>query len=171
MEIRWVDGRDVGIAEGDVDGARKHFKGLSENNGAGLNGLISPAFLVADKSCIESYINGVTIPGQTLVDEADLGPFILVGKPETEDRSTRKAPGFDGAVRVLGSVLLDEVWPCLWWMLVNLEDMWNVAAWHPSGVYVGSVVQSQVEAWEQFRGIRDDMLKKAGEWKSQGRLN
>lgn len=171
MEIRWVDGREVGIAEGDVEGARRHFKGLSENNGAGLHGLNAPAFLVADKSSVESYTHGTAMPGQTLVDEVDLGPFILVGQSETGDRSVSQALGFDGTVRVLGSVLLDDVWPCLWWRLVNLENMWNLAAWHPSGVYVGSVVQSQVEGWEKLRAIQDDLLKKADQWKREGKLD
>ncbi|KAJ4286204.1 hypothetical protein N0V88_008106 [Collariella sp. IMI 366227] len=81
FEIRWVDGRDYGIVEGDVEGARKHFMALHENNGAGLHGLNALAFLVADESCIDSNIHGAALPGQTL-NEADMGPFILVGRTE-----------------------------------------------------------------------------------------
>ncbi|KAH6617506.1 hypothetical protein F5144DRAFT_586660 [Chaetomium tenue] len=158
MEIRWVDGRDVGIAEWDVEGARKHFKGLNENRGAGMDGLVAPAFLVADEASIVSYTGtAFAMPGQTFVDEADFGPFILVGKPDEVNPSTHKAPGFEGAVRVLGSVLLDDVWPSLWCRLVCVEDMWNLATWHPLSVYVGSVVQSQVEGWDQFRQLRDQL--------------
>ena len=170
MEIRWVDGRDHGIAEGDVEGARKHFKALHENRGAGLHGLNAPAFLVADQSCIDSFIDGFALPGQTLLDETDMGPFILVGGKEAAGTG-REAPGFQGTVRVLGSVLLDDVWPCLWWRHVNLQDMWNLAMWHPSCVYLGPVVRSQVDGWDQFRGLRDDLVKKADEWQRQGRLN
>lgn len=170
MEIRWVDGRDCGIAEGDVEGARKHFNTLHENQGAGLDGLNAPAFLVADQNCIESYIHDFALPGQTLIDEADLGPFILVGGKEV-GRSGRPTRGFDGTVKVLGSVLLDDVWPCLWWRHVDVQAMWNLATWHPSCVYVGPVVQSQVGGWGQFRGLKDELMRKADEWQRQGRLN
>ena len=169
MEIRWLDGRECGIAEGDVEGARKHFKTLHDNRGAGLDGLNAPAFLVADQSCIDSNLSDFALPGQTLIDEADMGPFILVGTQEV-DGPGRGARGFERMVRVLGSVLLDDVWPCLWWRHVHVEDMWNLATWHPSCVYTGLVVQSQVEGWAQFRGLRDELLKKADEWRRQGRL-
>jgi hypothetical protein len=170
LEIRWVDGRDVGIAEGDVEGARKHFKTLHENQGAGLHGLNAPAFLVADQSCIDSNIYDFALPGQTFIDEADLSPFILVGTKEVAG-SGRETRGFEGTVRVLGSVLLDDVWPSLWWRHVNVEDMWNLATWHPLCVYLGPVVQSQVVGWDQFERVRDELLKKADEWQRQGRVN
>ncbi|KAK4122005.1 hypothetical protein N657DRAFT_647523 [Parathielavia appendiculata] len=170
LEIRWVDGRDYGIAEGDVEGARRHFRTLHEKQGARLHGLNAPAFLVADKSCIDSYIYDFVLPGQTLMDEADMGPFILVGREEVGG-SGREAPGFEGTVRVLGSVLLDDVWPCLWWRHVEVEDMWNLATWHPSCVYSGPVVQSQVKGWKRLHRLRDELLKKADEWHRHGRLN
>jgi hypothetical protein len=170
MEIRWVDGRECGLAEGDVEGARKHFKALHENQGAGLDGLNAPAFLVADQHCVDSYIIDFALPGQTFLDEADMSPFILVGTKEGAG-SRREAPGFEGTVRVLGSVLLDDVWPCLWWNVIHVEDMWNLAIWHPSCVYVGPVVHSQVEGWRQFQGIKDELIRKADEWQRQGRLN
>jgi hypothetical protein len=143
---------------------------LHENQGAGLHGLDAPAFLVADQSCIDSNIHDFALPGQTLIDRADMSPFILVGKKEM-DGSGHKAPGFDGTVRVLLSVLLNDVWPCLWWKHVDVEDMWNLATWHPSGVYVGPVVHSQVEGWAQLKRVKDELLKKADEWKRQGRLD
>ncbi|KAG7291256.1 hypothetical protein NEMBOFW57_001268 [Staphylotrichum longicolle] len=170
LEIRWVDGRDHGIAEGDVEGARKHFKSLNENKGAGLHGLNAPAFLVADQDCIQSYIQGFKLPGQTLLDEMDTSPFILVGMDEPADGSSRKAPGFEGTVKVLGSVLLLDVWPLLWWRLAHLEDLWNLATWHPWCAYVGPVVQSQVEGWNQFKELMIELFKKADEWRRQGRL-
>jgi hypothetical protein len=170
MEIRWVDGRECGIAEGDVEGARKHFKTLHEDRGAGLDGLNAPAFLVADQHCVDSYIVDFALPGQTFLDKADMSPFILVGAKEVAGPS-REARGFEGTVRVLGSVLLDDVWPCLWWNVVRVEDMWNLATWHPSCVYLGPVVQSQVEGWHQFQGIKDELMRRADEWQRQGRLN
>jgi len=167
MEIRWVDGRDHAIAEGDVGGARKHFKTLQENEGAGLQGLDSPAFLVADKDCIDSYVVGFSMPRQTLIDEADLSPFILVATDDVE-ALTCKAPGYEGTVRVLGSVLLGDVWPCLWRRHVHLEEMWNLARLHPSCVYVGPVVQSQIEGWEKFVKVVNEARRKAVVWGSRG---
>ncbi|KAK1759102.1 hypothetical protein QBC47DRAFT_371069 [Echria macrotheca] len=169
MEIRWVDGRDHGLKEGDVEGARKHFQVLQENSEVGILGLNAPGFLVADEACIDSYIHSFTLPGQSLLDEADMGPFIQVGR-ETVDGSGRQAPGFEGTVRVLGSVLLDDVWPCLWWRHVNVEDLWNLATLHPSCVYVGPVVQSQLKGWSKFHGIREELIRKADQWKREGRL-
>ncbi|KAK3906168.1 hypothetical protein C8A05DRAFT_29953 [Staphylotrichum tortipilum] len=134
MEIRWVDGRELGIAEGDVEGARKHFKGLHENDEAGLEGLNAPAFLVADKSSIDSYLHDVELPAQSFIDKADASPFILVGAKDAVEADRGNSAGFDGTVRVLGSVLLDDVWPCLRWRHVQVKDMWNLAALHPSGV-------------------------------------
>jgi hypothetical protein len=48
--------------------------------------------------------------------------------------------------------------------------MWNLAKLHPSRVYVGPVVQSQIEGWAKFHEVRDELLKKAVEWERQGRL-
>ncbi|KAK4441975.1 hypothetical protein QBC34DRAFT_314059 [Podospora aff. communis PSN243] len=171
MEIRWLDGREHAIAEGDVAGVRKHFAKLSEDKSGELRGLVSPAFLVADKSSIDSYLQEAKLPGQTLVDEADLGPFILVGEDHFEAQTRQARAGFDGTVRVLGSMLVDDVWPMMWWTQVSLETIWDLATLHPSCVYVGLLVQSQIEGWKKFQGVRDAVVKKAWQWKRDGRLN
>ncbi|KAK0612227.1 hypothetical protein B0T14DRAFT_531820 [Immersiella caudata] len=171
MEIRWVDGREYGIAEGDVEGARKHFAMNEDRERGEPQGLLAPGFLAADRSSIDSYIHELRMPGQTLVDEADLGPFILVGEKRFDGRSRRALAGFDGTVRVLGSTLIDDVWPTLWWTGITVDTLWDLAVLHPSRVYVGLLVQSQIEGWTRFRNIRDAVLKKAHEWQRNGKLS
>jgi len=110
------------------------------------------------------------LPGQGLVDEADMGPFMVVGTKDAIQEGREKAAGFDGTVRVLGSLLMDDVWPCLWWRHVGVQQMWSLARLHPSGVYVGPVVQSQVEGWEKLKGVQGELWKKADDWRRGGRL-
>ncbi|KAK0713455.1 hypothetical protein B0T26DRAFT_648853 [Lasiosphaeria miniovina] len=150
-EIRWVDGSEHGIAEGDVEGARQHFKTLQESGCGGLN--TPPAFLVADQMSIDAYLqDGYAVPGQgrQLIDEADLAPFVTLAaatKPEANRPGpiSGSLPRFDGTVRVLGSVLLDDVWHSV--PHLSVEDLWRIAVLHPSEVYVGVVTESQVKNW------------------------
>ncbi|KAK3374510.1 hypothetical protein B0T24DRAFT_626758 [Lasiosphaeria ovina] len=158
-EIRWVDGSEHGIAEGDVEGARQHFKTLQESGCGRLN--TPPAFLVADQMSIDAYLqDGYAVPGQgrQLIDEADLAPFVTLAaaaKPE----ANRPGPisgnlsRFDGTVRVLGSVLLDDVWQSV--PHLSVEDLWRIAVLHPSEVYVGVVTESQVKNWAASNKTED----------------
>ncbi|KAK3318931.1 hypothetical protein B0H66DRAFT_253040 [Apodospora peruviana] len=168
-EIRWIDGRDHGIAEGDIEAARRHFSSLVPVT----RFLTIQAFLVADKASIDSYLNKPVLPGQNLVDAADLGSFILVADQEfNPDRvPPNEAPGWDGSVRVLGSVLFDDVWASMFERIhSNLWSFWPIAGVHPFGVYMGPYTHYQVENWKKLDSVKLYMVFKAKQWERQGRL-
>ncbi|KAK3998098.1 hypothetical protein QBC44DRAFT_375982 [Cladorrhinum sp. PSN332] len=178
--IKWIDGREIGIAEGDINAAQRHFHTFTQENGGGLDSDFKTvdAFLVADKSCIESYVKfstqGPLLPGQNIVDEVDLQPFILVAKALNPDgeRPPRddSSPGFDDTVRVLGSVIFDDVWANLVIRSNTLSSYWPIAAAHPAFVYTGPVMHYQKQGWKQMDRLKMNLMEKADEWKRGGRL-
>lgn len=62
------------------------------------------------------------------------------------------APGYTGEVRVLSSLLFEEVYPLLADHAVRPMAMWPLARRHPRGVFVGHVVGTQERWWEFGRG-------------------
>ncbi|KAK3319543.1 hypothetical protein B0T19DRAFT_445351 [Cercophora scortea] len=166
--IRWIDGREVGIAEGDIEGARRHFKTLTAGMGHNLEGLKTiKAFLVADKTAIDSYLTKADLPGQNLIDPADLGGFVLVADENFDAAQAardKESPLFDGTVRVLGAVLFEDLWPQLFLSANRLSQLWPIACFHPLAVYAGPAAEYQRKKWKAFDKMRASLVGKALEW-------
>ncbi|KAK3395238.1 hypothetical protein B0H63DRAFT_386195, partial [Podospora didyma] len=187
-KIKWIDGRDHGITEGDVEAAKRHYKSLLGENDAQRSPAISDmftadavSFLVADKPSIDSYLTTQQLSGQEdLIDAADLGGFITVAGHDADislvsgvaprSQTTNDSPGFDGTVRVLGAVLFDDIWPSLHTRVNPLKAFWPIAMAHPLCVYTGPYAPHQVAGWQDMNDIRIDMWKKAEEWRRVGLL-
>lgn len=154
----------------------RHFRTLKQDGG--LDFTTVDAFLVADESSINSYIKFTQrplLPGQNMVDEPDLGPFIRVAEVEREevDRTVAvdpESPGFDGTVQVLGSVIFDDVWANLFVRSNPLKAYWPIAASHPNFVYTGHMAQYQKRCWRIIGLVKMALWMKADEWKKEGRL-
>ncbi|PKS08187.1 hypothetical protein jhhlp_005463 [Lomentospora prolificans] len=128
-KIHWLDGQELGIEDGDLESAKKHFR---ENVTSGdiASQIHSDVFLVIDDEVVKSYLNpGESANGFILAVEAAFDP----SKNEADEES----PGYSGTLRVLGSLLWDDLGA----MLVNqgphLADLWPLAMSHPKSVYEG----------------------------------
>ncbi|KAK0724144.1 hypothetical protein B0H67DRAFT_640712 [Lasiosphaeris hirsuta] len=175
LAIKWIDGRELGILEGDVEAARGHFATGRQTDSDTFRGFLTPpAFLVADKASIDSYLKRPELPGQNLIDDADLGSWITVADFEFDAARAardRESPGFNGSMRVLESVLIDDVWAGLWYGGNQLKTSWPIARDHPSQLYVGPTTAYQVENWNKFGGVIGATMSKAQAWERQGRFS
>jgi hypothetical protein len=68
------------------------------------------------------------------------------------------APGYKGEVKVLASLVFEDVYPLLASMAQRAIDLWPPAILHPSQVYTGPAVPTQEAEWEEMRLLRGMML-------------
>lgn len=54
-----------------------------------------------------------------------------------------ESPGYKGVVRVLGSLLWDDVGPQVFMQTQHLFELWPLAMHHPQGVYEGPLGRIQ----------------------------
>lgn len=88
--------------------------------------------LAADKAVIDSYLN--PSPGR--------GGYVLAIEagfdPNDEWRKQRnESPGYPGIVKILGSVLWDDVSASMLLQSRRLDDLWVLAMDHPLKLYEG----------------------------------
>lgn len=122
-------------------------------------------FLVADRTSMDSYLNTPPPPDAFIGAAGDFGGFILAVEADfsLEDFQQGRpdeSPGFDGTMRVLGSLLWDDVSAMLVMQNQILEDLWPLAIHHPLQVYVGPVTDVQRKAWKDFGVMRDEMAER-----------
>ena len=118
-------------------------------------------FLVADDASVASYLTRapqVSIPG------GDVGPFIkavdALFDPKDAAFRSDESPGFDGTLRVLSSLVWDDVGALLLTQTQGLAELWPLVMEHPLEVYVGPVVEAQTEAWRNLGKTDRQALKK-----------
>ncbi|KAI3527271.1 hypothetical protein CSPX01_17108 [Colletotrichum filicis] len=186
-KVRWIDGREHGIPEGDVEAAKRHYQGYSKSPSCeGFMTLSGGVFMVADKASIDSYLHPVKDDAELVIPRGDLGSFVLLAKPDDEDREdrdpstrerrpSRDAAGrptmrrdwkFDGTVRVLGAVLFDDVWALLSRNSVKLLDLAKMALVHPRQVYVGPSVPLERDGWWTAGVCGLAVFKSVEKWKT-----
>lgn len=163
--IMWIDGRNFGIAEGDVAAATLHFKQVFTYLPS-LGRLWTQDFLVVDKQAYASYTDPPTPeirppppygPGfgcngghVRLVDATfDQLPKEMIDKV---------SPGYRGEVKVLSTLLLEEVYPLLATLSVRPFGLWPCARLHAREIYVGTTDASQ-EGWWEFNRIDQAMMQ------------
>lgn len=164
--IEYVDGRDVGIAEGDIEGAKKHFKATYTAQPS-PGRLWTTDFLVIDQQCFESHtappLKDIRPPPPYGPCFGDNGGFVRLVDAATEQNSPEYleefSPGYTGNMKVLSSLLLEEVYPLLTTGAMRPEGMWPLARLHPGEVYVGHTVGAQEGWWESERILKAGMLK------------
>ncbi|KAM7218637.1 hypothetical protein V8F06_005956 [Rhypophila decipiens] len=165
MEITWLDGREFNLAENDMAAARAHFKSLKESKSPLVDKfLLAPAFLVADETAVSSYLNPPVLPGQDYIDAADLLPHIVLVQDKFDApraANDRDAPGYEGFVHVAGSLLMEDVFPGLFMTMYQMKDMWNIAASHPTGLYLGVWAEYQNKFWGSFNQMQLRLWKAA----------
>ncbi|KAK7990882.1 hypothetical protein PG990_015162 [Apiospora arundinis] len=172
-KMHWIDGDDVGNTNPSLKDLKRHFTTYTESAAFPEN-CFSDMFLVADEASVSSYLNpapGTSIPG------GDVGPFIkavdaVFDRHDLAFRSD-ESPGFDGTLRVLGSLVWDDVGALSLTQTQGLAELWPLAMEHPLEIYVGPVVQKQANAWRTMgktdrqalkkwiKGVREDEEEKA----------
>lgn len=101
--------------------------------------------------------------GFVLAVEPDFDPAIGPARP-------LESPGYNGQVRVLGSLVWGDLFPLLESQCLRLERIWPLAIDHPNHVYTGPTVPLQVFNWRTqnaarsifLRGIFDHAKRKMG---------
>jgi hypothetical protein len=155
LEIR--DGRNLGIAEGDVEAAKEHFK-KTYTMLPTLGRMWAQNFLVIDAQSYDSYAHpepefGRPPPpfGPCFGDKG--GHVRLVDTLEyPQEMLDDISPGYSGEMKVLSSLVFTEVYPLLATNALKTTELWPLARLHPREVYVGHTNESQ-EAWWEFGRI------------------
>jgi hypothetical protein len=132
---------------------------------------LTDIFLVADEASINSYVRPIPEPPARLLPSGDFGGFILAVDQDFDATKPREreeeSPGYDGTLRVLGSVLWDDLSALVVLQTQHLEDLWPLALDHPLGVYVGPVVKKQVISWRVLRRIGKEFCSFYMRWQEQ----
>ncbi|KAK8117586.1 uncharacterized protein PG998_005867 [Apiospora kogelbergensis] len=159
-KMHWVDGSDVGNPNPSLQDLKRHFTTYTESAAFPEN-CFSDMFLVADDASVASYLTRapqVSIPG------GDVGPFIkavdALFDPKDAAFRSDESPGFDGTLRVLSSLVWDDMGALLLTQTQGLAELWPLAMEHPLEVYVGPVVEAQTEAWRNLGKTDRQALKK-----------
>ncbi|KAL6857558.1 hypothetical protein ACO1O0_004998 [Amphichorda felina] len=135
--VEWRYVKDFGFEDGNmnVEGVKTHFNSLRQFN------LVPPqahsnVILTADKAVIDSYLNPT--PGQ--------GGFILAidtdfDSNDVDSSRSDESPGYNGTLRILGSLLWDDVSALMLMQTQYLEELWPLAMNHPRQVYEGPAIE------------------------------
>lgn len=65
---------------------------------------------------------------------------------------------YPGRMRILGNLVWSELYPMLMLQSVVLQNFWLQAGAHPSKVYTGPTVPSQVEPWKKRHLLKTLMM-------------
>ncbi|KAK8022268.1 hypothetical protein PG993_013035 [Apiospora rasikravindrae] len=159
-KMHWIDGSDVGKVNPSLDDLKSHFTTYIESVSFPEN-CFSDVFLVADEASVASYLN--TAP-QASIPRGDIGPFIYAVDaffdPNDPTFRADESPFYDGTLRVLGSLIWDDVGALLLTQTQGLAELWPLAMEHPLEVYVGPTVQVQTDAWKRVRKADRQALEK-----------
>ncbi|KZL81298.1 hypothetical protein CI238_00332 [Colletotrichum incanum] len=175
-ELRWIDGREHGIPEGDVEAARRREYSKSP---ACENFLTTATiFLAADKASIDSYLEPIQDTAEPVIPRGDLGSFILAVEAAKEREANDGRRGqrgrsaetpseeFDGTLRVLGSVLFDDFWALMSRNASGLRELAKMAVVHPQQVYAGPSVPVERQGWRSSGCWSLTVLKSLEKWRS-----
>lgn len=158
-------------------------------------------FFVVDSECFTSYMAptpqpstpppvptssnpstwALPIPNPTLADtplrksHGDHGGYLRLIDGTAYDPVflSGTAPGYRNELKVLGSLVFDDLYPQLASMARRPKDLWCYAMWHPNQVYVGPTVESQEKEWEEVWKAREVFWRAFEGWRQreEGRAN
>ncbi|CAJ0555355.1 Ff.00g054200.m01.CDS01 [Fusarium sp. VM40] len=123
-KIHWKDGLENGIADGDIEGAKKHFSTVP-----GLP-VHKRVFLAIDESTMKSFLEP-TVNNQRSVLAVDV-------KYEPGQEEDVDSPGYPGTLRILCSLLWDELGAMLVMQSTFPQGLWPMATSNPEMIYVGT---------------------------------
>jgi hypothetical protein len=148
----------------------RHFKNFKQSESFPAR-YFNGVFLVADKATIESYLYPLTSTSADSLSPGDFGGFVLAVDadfdPAEENPHSSESPGYSGEVRILTSLLWDDLGAMNAMQSQDLSDMWPLAMNHPFKVYVGHVVKAQREAWVRLVSISGLLLVALQKWQRE----
>jgi hypothetical protein len=151
-----LDGRDLGIAEGDVEAAKQHFNETYTMLPT-LGRMWAQDFLVVDAQSYSSYVQPEPEeerpPPPFGPCFGNRGGFVrLVDTVEyPQGMLDEMSPGYRGEMKVLSSLVFTEIYPLLATFALRPTSLWPLARLHPREVFVGHTVASQETWWEFCR--------------------
>ncbi|KAF7122896.1 hypothetical protein CNMCM5793_001006 [Aspergillus hiratsukae] len=167
LKLHWKDGKALGILEGDVEGARKHFHDL-ELSSYDAEVVNDRVFLVVDEPSVASYTSSSYSSAVITARDGDFAGFVLAvdanwNPAEGPDRPD-ETPGYHGQMRILGSLVWGDIYAMHVGQAALLEDLWPLALDHPNTVYVGPVVPEEIEHWRLHNGLRNMCLRAVADY-------
>jgi hypothetical protein len=113
-------------------------------------------FFVVDTASFASYIDP-PIAFQDRAPYGDYGGFLTLVDTTTSNPQVirEQAPGYQNKLRVLGSMVFDDVYPLLVSLAQRPRNLWALALRHPNQVYVGPTVAEQEKDWDQLWKARE----------------
>ncbi|KAF1952836.1 hypothetical protein CC80DRAFT_494984 [Byssothecium circinans] len=167
-DLQWIDGKRSGIPHDDIEAARRHFLRF-RNSPSMRRRNWTQDFLVIDTESFSSYMNPfppslpatppapgtITVPAQ-----GDFAGFVKVidTSPYRPHVLAQQAPGYRNELKVLGTLVFDELYPLLASLTLRPRDLWMMACWHPMQVYVGLATASQEKGWRGVWEAREVMF-------------
>lgn len=123
------------------------------------------AFLAVDSASFASYTTDTYEATVPEFDPGDFAGFVLAVDPSFDPKEgpsrPDESPGYNGQMRVLGSLVWGDLYALLESQAAALEDLWPLARHHPNQVYVGPTVPLQVYKWLSQNAIRWNFLREA----------
>ncbi|OAK99959.1 hypothetical protein IQ06DRAFT_294337 [Phaeosphaeriaceae sp. SRC1lsM3a] len=156
--IHFVDGREHNIPEGDIAAAKRHFKSAFTMLPT-LGRFWSYDFLVVDK---QSYASYSTPKEEEMRPPPPYGPCFgdngghvrLIDTAYEQlprDLIDHTAPGYRGEMKVLSTLVFEELYPLIATFSMRPHTLWPCARLHPREVYVGTSDSAQEGWWESKR--------------------
>ncbi|KAL4807914.1 hypothetical protein BDV18DRAFT_109861 [Aspergillus unguis] len=172
LKLHWRDGQALGIAEGDIEAAKKHYNDTQSDSTDlpfAYNDIINDnAFLIIDQPSYDSYMTPSYSAATSAVLPGDFTGFLLAIDPSYDEEEgphrPDETPGFYGQVRILGSLIWGDLYALLASQAATLDDFWPLVLDHPNQVYVGLTVPMQVHAWRQLNGTRGILMRELTEF-------
>ncbi|KAI4676973.1 uncharacterized protein J4E84_009273 [Alternaria hordeiaustralica] len=164
-KIMFIDGREAGIAEGDIAAAKQHFKRTFTMLPT-LGRMWTQDFLVVDKQAFKSHVDPPSEetrppPPYGASWGSNGGHVRLVDTTLdllSQEFIDQVTPGYKGEMKILSSLLLEELYPLLATLSVRPFGLWPCARLHPREVYVGTTDAAQ-EGWWEFSRIDQSLMQ------------
>jgi hypothetical protein len=124
-------------------------------------------FLVVDSECFTSYMTPA--PSYFRGEQCDYGGFFKLIDTATYNPQIidEQAPGYKNELKVLGSLVFDDLYPLVVSLAQRPRHLWLYAMWHPNQVYVGPCTEKQEKEWDGVWKLRSLFLRAFWKWRSE----
>jgi hypothetical protein len=128
-------------------------------------------FLVVDSESFASYMTPSPsyFRGEKWTSYGDYGGFFKLIDTATYNPQliAEQAPGYKNELKVLGSLIFDDLYPTIVSLVRRPRELWLYAMWHPNQVYVGPCVERQEKEWDSVWKLRSLFMRVFWQWRSE----
>ncbi|KAJ5617375.1 hypothetical protein N7537_002489 [Penicillium hordei] len=175
LKLHWFDCKELGFETfNPVTSARRHFQEIRSSD-EWTHKIAPSVFLLIDNMGMGSYIDEKSrasftkdkgflkgdFQGHVLAVDADFDDSATANKI-ADDTANEDSQGevfeYPGRMRILGNLVWSELYPMLMLQSVVLQNFWLQAREHPTKVYTGPTVPSQVEPWKERNTMKTVMM-------------